>query len=329
MVSLRHLPLFTILLVLAACSPADNEETNTRFVTIGTGGVTGVYYPAGGAICRMVNKNRDRHGIRCNVEATGGSVYNTNSLMAGELSAGIAQADVTYKAINGQPPFKSKIAKLRGLLALHSESVSLVARQDAGIKKLAYIRGKRINIGNPGSGNARTAGELLASCNIAKEALALAGGLKAAEMPDAIRDRKLDGYFYVVGHPTANIKDSATSTPINLVSLTGGCIDAHVDQSPYLVKTTIPGGLYRGTMEPVPTFGVKATLVATTDMPDTTTYELVRSVIENLKDFKELHPAFTILTPKGMVEGMTVPLHPGAKKYFQEKGLLSAAAPPP
>ena len=210
---MRHVLFFFLAFILTSCSKSDQQSPN-RFVTIGTGGVTGVYYPAGGAICRMVNKNRAQHNIRCNVESTGGSVHNTNALAAGELDVGIVQADVTHKAAHGQDPFAKKIKKLRALIALHPESVTLVARRDAGIDSLDKIRGKRVNIGNPGSGNARTASELLKQCGITISALALAGRMKAAEMPDALRDNKLDAYFYVVGHPTANIKDVATGTPV-------------------------------------------------------------------------------------------------------------------
>lgn len=315
-----------LLVIVVGCSSSDQRENKSRFISIGTGGVTGVYYPAGGAICRMVNKHSDTHGIRCNVESTGGSVYNTNSLAAGELDAGIAQADVTYKAVHGEEPFKEKITKLRSLFALHPESVSLVVREDTHITALDDLHGKRINVGNPGSGNARTAGELLKSCGIAKSDLDLWGGLKAAEMPDAIRDRKLDGYFYVVGHPTANIKDSATSTEIRLVPLTGGCVDEHIDQHSYLVKTTIPGGMYSGVDKPVATFGVKASLITTSDLPDHSAYELVKSVFENLEAFRGLHPAFALLTHENMLEGLTVPFHPGAEKYYREQGWLPTPA---
>ncbi|OSM02170.1 TAXI family TRAP transporter solute-binding subunit [Magnetofaba australis] len=307
-------------LALGLAAPASAERGG--FITIGTGGVTGVYYPSGGAICRMVNQNRKSHGLRCSVESTGGSVYNSNALASGELDIGVVQSDVGYKAWNGQEPFQGKVTKLRSLFSLHPESVTLTARKDAGINGLKDIVGKRINIGNPGSGQARTAGELLEVCGISEDKLALAGRLKASEMPDALRDNKLDAYFYVVGHPTANIKDVATSVDINIVPLTGGCVDKLVSKYPYFVKAKVPAGIYRGVDSDVPTYGVKATIVTTSDLSDKAAYEVVKGVFENLDSFKALHPAFRILEPKEMLQGLSAPIHPGAEKYYKEKGLL-------
>jgi uncharacterized protein len=306
-------------LLAASCSQAP-EKQKTNFVSVGTGGVTGVYYPTGGAICRFVNQGRKEHGIRCSVESTGGSVYNTNSIAGGELDIGIAQADVAYKAWNGEAPFENKITKLRSLFAMHPESVSLVVRKDANIKNVDGMRGKRINLGNPGSGNARTSSELLEACGIAVSDLTLAGRLKAVEMPDALRDNKLDGYFYVVGHPTANIKDVATSTPVDLVHLTGDCIDKLVGEQEYYVRTQIPAGMYNGVDTATQTYGVKATLVTSTDLADDTAYTMVKSVFDNLDKFKSLHPALNNLTPESMLEGLTAPIHAGAMKYYKEKG---------
>ncbi|MBF0195388.1 MAG: TAXI family TRAP transporter solute-binding subunit [Magnetococcales bacterium] len=306
-------------LLAASCSQGP-EKQKTKFVSVGTGGVTGVYYPTGGAICRLVNQGRKEHGIRCSVESTGGSVYNTNSIDGGELDVGIAQADVAYKAWNGEAPFKKKMTKLRSLFAMHPESVSLVARKDANIKNIADMRGKKINLGNPGSGNARTSSELLEACGIAISDLALAGRLKAVEMPDALRDNKLDGYFYVVGHPTANIKDIATSTPIELVNINSDCIDKLIDGREYYVKTEIPAGMYNGVDTATQTYGVKATLVTSSDLGEDTAYKIVKSVFDNLDNFKSLHPAINNLTPKSMLEGLTAPIHAGAMKYYKEKG---------
>ncbi len=291
------------------------------FITIGTGGVTGVYYPTGGAICRMVNANQKSHGIRCSVEATGGSEYNVNMMNRGDMDLAMVQSDVGSKAWQGEVPFAKKMENLRSVLSIHPESMALVARKDANIGKLDDVRGKRVNIGNPGSGQHRSTLELLSACGVRKEDLKLAGTLKAVEMPDALRDNKLDAYFYMVGHPTANIKDIATSLPITLVPLQGSCIDRLVARRSYYVKAKIPAGLYRGVDRDVPTFGLKATLLTTTQTSNDVVYQVVRSVMENLEKFKQLHPAYRGLTAKNMTEGLTAPLHPGAKKYFKERGL--------
>ena len=297
------------------------EAQAAQYVNIGTGGVTGVYYPAGGAICRMVNKTRKEHGVRCGVESTGGSVYNINALAAGELELGVAQADLTYKAAQGEKPFTAEHGKkIRAVMALHPEVVTLVSRASAEINGVADLVGKRVNVGSPGSGNERSANELLAACNIRTEQLALAGRLKPAEMPDALRDDKLDAYFYVVGHPTANVKDVAASVQIHLTPLTGACVDKMVTSHPYLVKTEIPGGMYQGVDKPTTSYGVKALLVASSDAPDEAIYQVVKAVFENLERFTRLHPAFRALTPENMLQGLTAPLHPGAARYYKEKG---------
>ncbi|MBF0455248.1 MAG: TAXI family TRAP transporter solute-binding subunit [Magnetococcales bacterium] len=318
----RSLLLISFASLLAISCSGSQEEGKNTFVSVGTGGVTGVYYPAGGAICRLVNQNRKDHGIRCSVESTGGSVYNTNSIAGGELDIGIAQADVADKAWKGQEPFKEKMPDLRSLFALHPESVSLVVRRESAITTLRGMRGKRINLGNPGSGNARTSEELLKACDIALSDLAQVGRLKAAEMPDALRDDKLDGYFYVVGHPTANIKDIATTTPVDLVPVTGNCVDQLIAERPYFVKTEIPAGIYQGIDSPVPTYGVRATLVTSTDLPEKTAYQIVKSVFGNLDEFKTLHPALNNLNPKSMLSGLSAPIHPGALRYYKEMGWL-------
>ncbi|MBF0588162.1 MAG: TAXI family TRAP transporter solute-binding subunit [Magnetococcales bacterium] len=304
--------------LLSACSP-NSDRSQERFITVGTGGVTGVYYPTGGAICRMVKKNRAQHNIRCNVESTGGSIYNINTLGAGELSLGVAQADTAFKAWHGHPPFNNKQEKLRAVAALHPEIVSLVTRASANIKTLADVRGKRINTGNPGSGSERTASELFRVCGISKDDLAHEGRLKAAEMPDALRDGKLDGYFYVVGHPTANIKDAASSAPSHLVPLNTPCVAHMVAEHEYYVAADIPGGLYKGIDQATPSFGVKALLVTTTEAPEDVIYNVAKALFENIDDFRNLHPALRQLTAESMREGVTVPFHSGVEKYFRER----------
>lgn len=317
------LSLFAAALALSLGLTADPADAGKRrYVTIGTGGVTGVYYPTGGAICRQVNKNRRTHNIRCSVESTGGSVYNANTISIGELDLGVVQSDVGYQAWHGEGKFKEKVTKLRSVFSIHPETLTLAARKDAGMTQLTDIVGKKVNIGNPGSGQEATVSLLMETCGIKKSQLALAGGLKAVEMPDALRDKKLDAYFYMVGHPTANFKDAATSTEINIVPVTGACVDKLVAAKPYYVKGVTPGGIYKGVKYDVPTYGVKATLLSSTDVPEDVIYEVVKGVFENLDAMRKLHPAFKRLTQEKMLEGLTAPFHPGAIKYYKEKGLM-------
>ncbi len=294
-----------------------------EFITIGTGGVTGTYYPTGGAVCRLVNKYKKDTKIRCSVESTGGSVYNINTLKNGELDFGIAQSDVVYQASNGIKKFEGKkVEKLRSVMAIYPELFTLVTRKDANINGIMDVKGKRINLGNPGSGNEATALALFKALDIKKDDLAFAGALKASEMPDALRDNKIDGYFYMVGHPTANIKDASNSVDVKITPIVGDKVDSFVNANPYFAQADVPGKVYKGNPEGTPTFGVKAVLVSSTDVSDKAVYTVVKAILENFDAFKKLHPAYANITKESLLDGLSAPMHDGAKKYFKEAGLL-------
>ena len=310
---------------VALMLPATPAVAQQKFITIGTGGVTGVYYAAGGAICRLMNKDRAKHGIRCSVESTGGSVFNINTMRAGELDFGVAQSDWQYHAVNGSKVFEKdgKFADLRAVFSVHPEPFTVLARKEANIKTFADFKGKRFNVGNPGSGTRASMDELLSSMGWTLKDFGLASELKADEHGAALCDNKIDGFFYGVGHPSANIQDPITTCGAKLVPLTGPAVDKLVKGAPYYAKVNIPGGLYAGNPDPVPTYGVLATFVSSTKAPAESVYQVVKAVFENFDDFKKLHPAFAHLDPKDMVKnGLSAPLHPGAMKYYKEKGWL-------
>ncbi|HEU4985994.1 MAG TPA: TAXI family TRAP transporter solute-binding subunit [Rhizobiaceae bacterium] len=296
-----------------------------QFVTIGTGGVTGVYYAAGGAICRLLNKDRKEHGIRCSVESTGGSAFNVNTIKEGELDFGMAQSDVQYNAFKGEEAFKDggPHSDLRAVFSIHPEPFTVVAHPDAGVTKFEDFKGKRFNVGNPGSGTRASMERLLSAMGWTLDDFSLASELKADEHGAALCDGKIDGFFYGVGHPSANIQDPTTTCAAKLVPLTGEVVDKLVEENPYYAKATIPGGLYNNNPDDVETFGVLATLVASAKVPEETVYQLVKSTFENFDEFKSLHPAFAHLEPEKMIkDGLSAPLHPGAEKYYKEKGWL-------
>lgn len=293
------------------------------FVTIGTGGVTGVYYPTGGAICKMMNKHKKETKVKCSVESTGGSVYNVNNIKAGELDFGVAQSDVVYQAYKGEGKFQDKAYKgLRTVMSIHPELLTLVVRKDSGIKKFYDLKGKRINIGNPGSGNEATVKTLLDKSDYLYIDALKVEQLKASESPNALKDNKIDGYFYMVGHPTANIKDAANSVDIDLISLTSPAAKTLVSEKPYYAFSTIPAGTYKGVDHDTETFGVKAVIVTDANADEKVVYTLVKSVVENFDKFKRLHPAYKNLNKEDLLKGLAAPLHPGAKKYFKEAGLI-------
>jgi TRAP transporter TAXI family solute receptor len=310
---------------LAASMMAPAAVAQQKFITIGTGGVTGVYYAAGGAICRLMNKDRAKHGMRCSVESTGGSVFNVNTIRAGELDFGVAQSDVQYNATKGLKQFEKDGAykELRAVFSLHPEPFTILSRKEAGIKSIEDLKGKRFNIGNPGSGTRAAADELIAALGWKLSDFGLVSELKADEHGAALCDNKIDAFIYGVGHPSANIQDPTTTCGAKLVPITGPAVDKLVSTAPYYAKVDIPGGLYAGNPDPTPTYGVLATLVTSTKTSDSAVYELVKVVFENFEDFKKLHPALAHLDPKHMVkDGLSAPLHPGAVKYYKEKGWM-------
>jgi uncharacterized protein len=316
-------PLVMLAAVAAALTSAPAAQAQQKFITIGTGGVTGVYYAAGGAICRLVNKDRAKHNIRCSVESTGGSVFNVNTIKAGELDMGVAQSDVQFNAVKGVAQFQKDgpFKELRAVFALHPEPVTVVARKEANIKSFADFKGKRFNVGNPGSGTRASLDELIAAMGWKISDFALASELKADEHGPALCDGKIDGFFYLVGHPSANIQDPTTVCGAKLVAVTGPAVDKLVKEKPYYAKATIPGGLYPGNDQPTQTYGVLATFVSSSKVPADTIYAVVKGVFDNFDEFKKLHPALANLDPKIMIkDGLSAPLHDGAVKYYKEKG---------
>ena len=293
-----------------------------QFISIGTGGVTGVYYPTGGAICRLVNKERKKHGIRCSAESTGGSIYNINTIRAGELEFGVAQSDWQYHAYNGTSKFadKGKFDKLRAVFSVHAEPVTVIARDDSGINNITDFKGKRINIGNPGSGTLGTYEVIEKAMGWSRDDLKLAAQMKSAETGQALCDGKIDGYFWLVGHPSALTQESLASCATHLVNAESPEISKLIADNPYYRAARIPAGMYNN-KEDIKTFGVGATFVSSTDVPDKVVYTVVKAVFENFDAFRKLHPAFALLSEKEMIsDGLSAPLHPGALKYYKEKG---------
>jgi TRAP transporter TAXI family solute receptor len=295
-----------------------------KFVTIGTGGVTGVYYAVGGAVCRLMNKSRAETGLRCSVESTGGSVFNANAIKSGELDFGLAQSDIQFGAFKGEGQFKGKPdPDLRAVFSVHPEPFTVLARKDAGVTTFADFKGKRFNVGNPGSGTLSSMEELLKQMGWTKSDFSLAAELKADEQGTALCDNKIDGFFYGVGHPSAAIQDPTIACGAKLISLTGPAVDALIKEHPYYAKATIPGGMYANNPNATETYGVLATVVTSAKVADTTVYALVRAVFDNFDEFKKLHPAFAHLDPKEMIKnGLSAPLHPGAVKFYKEKGWM-------
>ena len=296
-----------------------------KLVTIGTGGVTGVYYPAGGAICRLVNRGRKEHGIRCSVESTGGSIFNLNAISQGELDLGVAQSDWHYNAYTGQGVFSKQgpNKKLRSLFSLHSEPFTVVARADSGIKSFDDLKGHRVNIGNPGSGMRATMEEVMKAKGWDRSVFSLVSELKAAEQAQALCDNKIDAMVFAAGHPNGSIQEVTTTCDTRLIPVAGPKIQALIDAHPYYAPAVIPGGMYQGNPDDVATFGVKATFVTSSDVDNDVVYQVVKAVFDNFDSFKTLHFVFASLEKDQLVsDGLTAPLHDGAAQYFKEVNLI-------
>lgn len=296
-----------------------------QFISIGTGGVTGVYYPTGGAICRLVNKDRKSHGIRCSAESTGGSIYNINTVKGGELEFGVAQSDWQHHAYHGTSKFKDagKYEKLRAVFSVHPEPFTLLARAGSKVKTFEDLKGKKVNVGNPGSGQRATMEVAMAAFGMKMSDFSLAAELKGSEMAQAICDGKIDAMIYTVGHPAAAITEATTTCEINLVDVKGAPVDKLIADNPYYRTAGIPGGMYKGSADDISTFGVGATFVSSSDVSEKIVYTVVKAVFDNFNDFKKLHPAFANLKEAEMIsDGLSAPIHDGAMKYYKERGWI-------
>ena len=308
--------------LVAASGAVHAQQT---FITIGTGGVTGVYYPTGGAICRLVNKDRKTHGIRCSVESTGGSVYNTRTIREGELDFGVVQSDVQSAAIEGVRAFENDepYGDLRAVFSVHPEPMHVMVRADAGINSVMDMKGKRVNIGNPGSGTRVLAETLMAAAGVSPADFSLAAELKSSEQSAALCDGKIDAAIWAAGLPNGSSMEATSTCDIKLLDLTTSGTDKVLAENAAYAAATIPGGMYPGNPDDVQSWGPKATFVTDASTPDEVVYALVKGVFDNFEDFKKLHPAFGRLTEEQMIkDGLSAPLHPGAEKYYKERGWM-------
>ena len=317
----------TVLTSMAAAGLlfAGGAMAQQQFISIGTGGVTGVYYPTGGAICRLVNKGRKEHGIRCSAESTGGSIYNINTVRAGELEFGVAQSDWQHHAFNGTSKFadQGKFEDLRAVFSVHPEPLTLLTRGDNNVTDFPSLKGTRFNVGNVGSGQRATTEVVMEAYGMSMDDLAVAAELKGSEMAQALCDNKIDAMAYTIGHPAAAITEATNTCDVKFLNVTGSEIDKLIAENPFYRSATIPAGMYKGQDEPVTTFGVGATFVSSAAVSDDVVYVVVKAVFDNFDDFKKLHPAFANLKEEEMIQdGLSAPLHPGAVKYYKERGWM-------
>ncbi len=334
---MKRLAVLTIAIAAAAAvgatvSLSDGARAQgKKFIAIGTGGPTGVYFVVGQTVCRMVHKEAAegrkkgrKHGIRCAAPSTAGSTYNIRNIQAGELDFGVAQSDWQYHAYNGTSKFEGKQFKgLRAVFSVHAEPYHIIVGKNSGIKSWADLKGKRFNIGNPGSGQRGTTEVLMEGYGTKKSDFKIATELTSTEQSKALCDGKIDAYGYTVGVPNAGVSVATDGCGAKIINLNTAVEKKLVDANPYYAFATIPKGTYKTTDADVTTFGVMATFVTSAAVSEQIVYEVTRAVFENLDDFRRLHPAFANLDPKQMItNAISAPLHPGAIKYYKEKGWM-------
>ncbi|MCA1743350.1 MAG: TAXI family TRAP transporter solute-binding subunit [Desulfonatronovibrio sp.] len=308
-----------VVMGLAMSAPQVQAKQDILF---GGASITGVYYQVALQISNMMNKHE---GKKYNYigRPTGGSVFNINAIERGAFDFGVAQSDRNWQAYNGTADWEGKPVKnLRSLFSMHPETVMLVTRKDTGIKKVDDIEGKRINIGNPGSGQRGNAMDVLEIYGLDYNSDFNAEGLQQHEASRALVDRNIDAFFYTVGNPSAAIEEPATSVDINMVPINSPGIKKMVEEKPYYIMTSIPAGTYRGVDNDVETYAVTATVVTNEDVSEEVVYDMVKTVFENLDELKNSHAAFRNLKVEEMLQGISAPLHPGAAKYYKEKGWM-------
>lgn len=316
---------FLLIFIMIILAGACGSNKGLKFLTIGTGGVTGVYYPTGGAIARMINNRQKKYKIRATAEATSGSVYNINAVLSGDLDLGIAQSDRQYQAFKGLAEWEKRGAQknLRAVFSIHPESVTLVASDKSTIKSIADIKGKQVNLGNPGSGHLQNSRDALKAFGITEKDIN-PEYIKAVEAAGLLQDERIDAFFYTVGHPNGSIKEATSGRiKVRIIELKGPSLKNFFKKFPYYTPSTIPRHHYPNAVNKtdISTFGVRATLVTAATVSDQVIYAIVKEVFSNLEEFKKLHPAYEGLTAPDMLKGLTAPLHPGALKYYREAGL--------
>ena len=305
----------------ASAVGSTDARAQTRDILIGGGSVTGVYYQVALQTCQLINKHAgDKYN--CVGRPALGSVFNINAVSRGLLDFGVAQSDRNWQATNGAADWEGKPVKdLRSVFSVHPEAVLLVTRKDTGIKRVEDLKGKTVNIGNPGSGQRGNSMDLLPLYGIDPAKDIQAEGLQQGEASRALVDKKIDAFIYTVGVPSAAIEEPANSTDIDILNINSDAIKKFISDKPYYVLADYPAGIFKG-VGAFETYAVKATVVTSANVDEQVVYDYVKTVFENLDELKATHAAFKILKAADMLKGLSAPLHPGAVKYYKERGWM-------
>jgi TRAP transporter TAXI family solute receptor len=319
MVGRKWLVALVVVLGMAVSAPQAMAKQDILF---GGASITGVYYQVALQLSNMMNKHAaDKYNYIG--RPTGGSVFNINAIDRGAFDFAVAQSDRNWQGFNGAADWEGKpVTGLRSVFSMHPETVLLVTRKDAGIKTVMDMKGKRINIGNPGSGQRGNAEDVLRIYGLDYNKDFSSEALQQAEASRALVDQKIDAFFFTVGNPSAAVEEPAQSVDLDIIDINSDGIKDFVVKHPYYIMTKIPAGTYKGVDRDVETYAVTATVISNESVSEEVVYDMVKTVFENLDELKASHAAFRNLNPKEMLQGLSAPLHPGAIKYYKEKGWM-------
>jgi len=310
----------TAFALLAVFSTTPSAQQGQR-ISITTGGTGGVYYPLGGGMANVLSKNVP--GLQATAEVTGGSVDNLKLLGAGKTDVAFSMVDAAHDAAQGVDKFKDHKVDARTLMVLYPNRMQVVTIESSGINKMSDLKGKRVSTGSPGSGVEVVALRLLEAMGLDPKKDLKQERLGAAESVNAIKDRKIDAFFWIGGVPTAALTDLAATPGIKIKLLDHAeYADAmNKKYGPLYIKGTIPANSYPGQDKPVTNFDVWNILVASAKMNDKMAYEIVKTLFEKKADLVAVHKEAENIDLKNQTIATPVPFHPGAKKYLEEKGV--------
>lgn len=307
--------LVMVIAVVAGCGGNDGQQADKQFINIATGGTAGTYYPIGGAMAEVLNK--DIAGMNASAQSTGASVANINMLKEGSVDLAIVQNDITYYAANGVEMFKdNKVAGLQGIASLYPETCQAITLESSGIKSIADLKGKRVAVGAMGSGVEANARQIMEAYGITYDDITVQY-LSFGEAASALKDGNVDVAFITAGYPTAAVQDIASQNKVVVVPVDADKADAIIAKYPFYTKTVIPAGTY-GIAADVPTISVMAMLVATDKMNADMGYAVTKAIFSNLERIQAAHSAAKAITKEGATAGMPIDLNAGAAKFFKE-----------
>ncbi len=316
---------FVLSLFMVGCGNGNGDEENgepggerPERLAVATGGTTGVYYPLGGGIANIISENVD--GVTANAESTGASVENVNLLSDGDVDFAMVQNDIAYYAFNGEEMFDDQdpMENLRGIATLYPETIQIVADANAGINSIEDLVGKRVAVGAPGSGTEANARQILAAHGISYDDFT-ADFLSFGEAADNLRDGNVDAAFVTAGTPTAAITDLSTQHNVILLSMDQDKIDALIADYPYYAQVEIAGGTYRNQDDDVTAVAVMAMLAVRAELDDDLIYDITEAIFTNLNVLANQHARGGDVTLEGALDGMSLEVHPGAQRYFDEQ----------